>query len=51
MKARGGNAEIVDFILGPVVLLLFAPDVRVLGTNLGYKVLFAVIVLYFVLRR
>jgi hypothetical protein len=43
--------EAVIFILGPVVILLFAAVVRILGTNLGYKVLAAVIVLYFVLRR
>jgi hypothetical protein len=43
--------EVTIFILGPVVILLFAAVVRVLGTNLGYKVLTVVIVLYFVLRR
>jgi hypothetical protein len=43
--------EATIFILGPVIVLLFAAVVRVLGTNLGYKVLIVVIVLYFVLRR
>ena len=43
--------EAVIFILGPVVILLFAAVVRILGTNLGYKVLAVVIVFYFVLRR
>lgn len=43
--------EVIIFILGPVVILLFAAVVRVLGPNLGYKVLTFFIVLYFVLRR
>ena len=43
--------EATIIILGPVIILLFAAVVRVLGTNLGYKVLTVVIVLYFVLRR
>jgi hypothetical protein len=41
--------EATIFILGPVIILLFAAVVRVLGTNLGYKVLTVVIVLFFVL--
>jgi len=43
--------EVTIFILGPVIILLFAAVVRVLGTNLGYKVLIVVIVLYFVLVK
>jgi hypothetical protein len=43
--------EIVIFILAPIVVLLFAAVVRVLGPNLGYKVLFVVIVAYFVIKR
>jgi hypothetical protein len=43
--------EVTIFILGPVIILLFAAVVRVLGTNLGYKVLIFFIVVYFVLRR
>jgi hypothetical protein len=40
--------EVTIFILGPLVILLFAAVVR---ADRGYKVLFVVIVLYFVLRR
>ena len=35
-------------ILTPVIVLLFAAIVRVLGTDKGYKVLFVVIALIFV---
>jgi hypothetical protein len=45
------SVEIIIFILAPVVILLFAVVVRVLGTNLGYKVLLVFMVLYFVLKR
>jgi hypothetical protein len=45
-----GSVEIIIFILAPVVILLFALVVRVLGTNLGYKVLLVFMVLYFVLK-
>ena len=43
--------EATIFIFGPVIILLFAAVVRVLGTNLGYKIIIGVIVLYFLLRR
>ena len=43
--------EVAIFIWGFVFILLFAAVVRVLGTNLGYKVLIVVIVLYFVLVK
>jgi hypothetical protein len=43
--------EVTIFILAPIIILLFAAVVRVLGTNLGYKILTFFIVLYFVLRR
>ena len=43
--------EATIFILGPVVILLFAAVVRIFGTNIGYKILIVVIVIYFVLRR
>ncbi len=43
--------EAIIFILGPIIILLFAAVVRILGTNLGYKVLTAVTVLYFLYKR
>jgi hypothetical protein len=43
--------EVTIFILGSLIILLFAAVVRVLGTNLGYKVLIVVIVLYFLLVK
>jgi len=43
--------EIVLAIISAVFVLLFAAVVRILGTDRGYKVLFVVIALYFVLKR
>ena len=43
--------EATIFILGPIIILLFAAVVRILGTDLGYKVLAAVIVLFFLYKR
>ena len=43
--------EAVIFIVAPFVILLFAAVVRVLGTNLGYKVLLVVIAFYFLWKR
>lgn len=43
--------EVVIFILAPIFILIFAAVVRVLGTSLGYKVLLAFLVLYFLVRR
>jgi hypothetical protein len=51
IKGRGFYVEATIFILGPVVILLFAAVVRIFGTNIGYKILIVVIVIYFVLRR
>ena len=42
--------EAVIFILAPIIILLFAAVVRVLGTNIGYKVLLGVILIYFVIK-
>ena len=51
IKGRGFYVEVVIFILAPVIILLFAAVVRVLGTDRGYKVLFAVIAFYYVWKR
>jgi len=51
IKGRGFYVEVTIFILGPVVILLFAAVVRALGTDLGYKVLAVVIALYFFWQR
>jgi Flp pilus assembly protein TadB len=50
-QRTGFNVEVTIFILGSLIILLFAAVVRVLGTNLGYKVLIVVIVLYFLLVK
>ena len=41
--------ELLIFPIAGVIILLFAAVVRVLGTDKGYKVLFVVIALIFVL--
>jgi hypothetical protein len=41
--------ELIIFPLAVVIILLLAAVVRVLGTDKGYKVLFVVIALIFVL--
>ena len=51
IKGRGFEAvEIVLVIMGFVFVLLFAAVVRVLGIDLGYKVLFAVIAFVIVVK-
>lgn len=51
IKGWGSRVEVVIFILAPIFILIFAAVVRVLGTSLGYKVLLAFLVLYFLVRR